>query len=220
MLKKNEKGFALVLSLILLMVMSLMGGSLVVISSSDHRSNNNSDIYQQAFYVAEHALLEAEKDIINQYMGSWTVTQTTEGVITLSKNEATKGNAPKNETKAKNNTACYKSFKNINKQLDVVKHNTAINFYTLISSIFDSTDANLYPGDGGTEDEEDYLARFTYEYFFLNIGKAEYKESGSSVKKTSVDFEQSGTAYKIYACGMYDDDDIIIPLESVIVLPG
>ena len=37
MKRKNEKGFALVLSLLLLLVMSLMGGSLIVISSTDHQ---------------------------------------------------------------------------------------------------------------------------------------------------------------------------------------
>ena len=61
MKRKNEKGFALVLALVLLMVMSLLGGSLIVITSTDHQSNNSSDEYQQAFYVAETALLEAEK---------------------------------------------------------------------------------------------------------------------------------------------------------------
>ena len=73
MIKKNEKGFALILSLILLMVMSLMGGALVVISSSDHKGNNSSDEYQQAFYVAETGLLEGEKDLINYFMGEWVV---------------------------------------------------------------------------------------------------------------------------------------------------
>ena len=63
--RKKENGFALVLSLVLLMVMSLMGGSLVVISSTDHKSNNSSDEYQQAFYVAETGLLEAEKDSVS-----------------------------------------------------------------------------------------------------------------------------------------------------------
>ena len=41
--KKNEKGFALVLSIILLLVMSLMGGALIVISAGDHQSNNTRD---------------------------------------------------------------------------------------------------------------------------------------------------------------------------------
>ena len=40
MKNKNEKGFALVLSLILLLVMSLMGGALIVISAGDHSANN------------------------------------------------------------------------------------------------------------------------------------------------------------------------------------
>ena len=57
---KNNKGFALVLSLVLLLAMSLMGGALVTIASSDHSSNNSSDEYQ-CFYVAESALLEAQK---------------------------------------------------------------------------------------------------------------------------------------------------------------
>ena len=41
--RKNEKGFTLVLSLVLLMAMSLMGCALIVISASDHQSNNVSD---------------------------------------------------------------------------------------------------------------------------------------------------------------------------------
>ena len=55
MISKNEKGFALVLSLVLLMAMTLMGGALIVISASDHKSNNTGDEYQQTFYVAETA---------------------------------------------------------------------------------------------------------------------------------------------------------------------
>ena len=66
MIKKKEKGFALVLALVLLLAMSLMGGALVVTASSDHRGNNSSDEYQQTFYVAETALLEAQKNLIDQ----------------------------------------------------------------------------------------------------------------------------------------------------------
>ena len=80
MKNKNEKGFALVLSLTLLLVMSLLGGSLIVITSGDHQSNNTSDEYQQAFYVAETALLQAEKNLINKMMGPW-VDPTGEGAL-------------------------------------------------------------------------------------------------------------------------------------------
>ena len=98
MINKNEKGFALVLSLVLLMVMSLMGGALIVISSGDHQSNNTSDQYQQAFYVAETALLEAEKDIINSFIGKWTTTCGDDG-CTTSRDPATKGLPPDNDQK-------------------------------------------------------------------------------------------------------------------------
>ena len=71
MIRKKEKGFALILSLVLLLVMSLMGGSLIVIASGDHKSNNTSDEYQQVFYVAETALIEGEKWITDNYLGHW-----------------------------------------------------------------------------------------------------------------------------------------------------
>ena len=69
--KKNEQGFALVLSLVLMLAMSLMGGALIVISAGDHKSNNNSDEYQQTFYVAETALLEGEKYVLDRFLGPW-----------------------------------------------------------------------------------------------------------------------------------------------------
>ena len=57
MKNKNEKGFALVLSLVLMIVMSLMGGALIIISSGDHASNNESDNYQQTFYAVSYTHL-------------------------------------------------------------------------------------------------------------------------------------------------------------------
>ena len=94
MIKKNEKGFALVLSLVLLMAMSLMGGALIVISASDHQSNNISDEYQQTFYVAETALIEGEKYLLNQFKGPYK----TDGNRDLSKSFLLKsGGASANE---------------------------------------------------------------------------------------------------------------------------
>jgi len=224
MIRKREKGFTLVLSLVLLLVMSLMGGSLVVISSSDHRANNSSDEYQQAFYVAETALLEAEKDLINSFLGSWTKT-TKDGTTTIERDKDTKGLPPINTTAA-SNTACYKSFKNITQhgadatnRLQVVKHNEDISFYELIAPIFSQLTIN----DGSEaelEREETILEKYTYEYFMVNAGKAVYHEDGSSIASTAVDVINQGTAYKIYACGLYDEDEVIIALESVMVLPG
>ena len=62
--KKSERGFALVLALLLLVVMSLMGVTLVMISSSDHKQNNLLDSNQQAFYAAETGITIAKKWIV------------------------------------------------------------------------------------------------------------------------------------------------------------
>ena len=96
MRNKNEQGFALVLSLVLMLAMSLMGGALIVISAGDHKSNNNSDEYQQTFYVAETALLEGEKYVLDQFLGPWNTS-------THSRNTAAR-NLPANQTTVFNGT--------------------------------------------------------------------------------------------------------------------
>ena len=228
MMNKNEKGFALVLSLILLLVMSLMGGALIVISSGDHQSNNTSDQYQQAFYVAETGLLEGEKKIINQFLGPWGST----GV-----RDITGRSLPRNQINAID-TNCFKSFRNIKRaDFQVTHHIVNQNFGKLIEPIFGT------PGEVdklATDDvkvmekltkEKEYLKRFRYEFFSVNIGSAPYLGTGSSIKKTSNNSQSLGTAYKIYACGImvaqgtelddYDgEEEIIIPLETVMVMPN
>ena len=64
--KQKQNGFALILSLVLLLAMSLMSVALIIISSEDHKSNNSADQYQQTFYIAEMALLEGEQYLLNQ----------------------------------------------------------------------------------------------------------------------------------------------------------
>ena len=59
--RKNEKGFALPLALLLLVVMTVMGITLVSISSGDIRANNQKDNTQQAFYAAESGVTHAKK---------------------------------------------------------------------------------------------------------------------------------------------------------------
>ena len=259
MTNKNEKGFALVLSLVLLLVMSLMGGALIVVSSGDHQNNNTSDQYQQAFYVAETGLLEGEKNIINQYLGPWTklsgvcgglgddpTDDETEAYnLCLASLKVSQGYArqtaerssPVNH-RAPSNTDCYRSFKNIIREgFQVTDHVENQNFGTLIEPIF-ATTSNIddldYEHPKKTtsdivEDELTFLKRFRYEYFSVNIGTAPYLGTGSSIKKTSTDSQSLGTAYKIYACGIMVEKgtdlvtvnaEIIIPLETVIVMPN
>ena len=280
-INKNEKGFTLVLSLVLLLVMSLMGGALIVISSGDHQSNNTSDQYQQAFYVAETALLEGEKQVINVYMGPWVdvdkikVAKPADGAddeenkkyekwVTLQNklnpsevNNLQPDGESLTESHARNvdgrgrlkndwnswedvNTNCKKSFRNLSEpttgEVLVTHQPVRKSFYKLIKPIFSNKtgiDSTVYKKRDGTEKnindiikkEEDFLKRFYYEYFSMNIGTATYIGTGSSIKKTASDTQSLGTAYKIYGCGIFMNramttTEIIIPLETVIVMPN
>ena len=58
--KKNEKGFALPLALLLLVVMTIMGTNLVTISSNEHNANEDKDSNQETFYAAESGISVAK----------------------------------------------------------------------------------------------------------------------------------------------------------------
>ena len=236
MKKDNEKGFALILSLVLLLVMSLMGGSLIVISAGDHQNNNTSDKYQQTFYVAETALLEGEKYVINQYLGPRTSTSATRDI--------SKRNKPINAYET-NETDCYNSFPKFPPGFEVVIHsvnldpatnehnattNRIFNFGTLLADIFNTNNRSIFPEIEYLDKEDtyepinkekEYLDRFQYEYFVTKLGPAPFRGFGMSIKKGSSDIGRDGIAYRIYGCGTYTKNpEIIIPLESTIVLPN
>tara|TARA_B100001996_G_scaffold347311_1_gene304770 strand:+ start:201 stop:983 length:783 start_codon:yes stop_codon:yes gene_type:complete len=228
MKNNNEKGFALVLSLLLLLVMSLMGGALIVISSGDHQSNNSSDQYQQAFYVAETALIEGEKEIINKMMGPWTKTSalgsldpdvlafitsmavggmvrnTENANLPLNRENGDDGNPILNK-----DSECFKSFRNIDRDNFLATiHIEKQHFYGLIKQILDD-ESNIIDTLEGTDDiakkkdaEIFQLKRFYFEYFSTYIGVAEFKAAGSSLKKTSTNAQTQGHVYKIYGCGI------------------
>jgi Tfp pilus assembly protein PilX len=59
----NERAFALVLAILLLVVMSIMGVTLVAIVSNDFKENDRRDYYQNALYAAETAVAAAKKDL-------------------------------------------------------------------------------------------------------------------------------------------------------------
>jgi Tfp pilus assembly protein PilX len=62
----NERAFALVLAILLLVVMSIMGVTLVAIVSNDFKENDRRDYYQNALYAAETAVGVAKKDLANR----------------------------------------------------------------------------------------------------------------------------------------------------------
>ena len=59
--RNNEKGFALPLALLLLVVMTIMGLTLVTITSNEHKANTDKDSNQQVFYAAESGIAMAKK---------------------------------------------------------------------------------------------------------------------------------------------------------------
>jgi len=227
MIGNKQNGFALVLSLVLLLAMSLMGGALIVIASSDHQGNNSSDEYQQTFYVAETAMMQAEKSLIDKMMGPINTASGTRdrGARFIPRNGDSDGDGVTDDD-APNQTPCYRSFRNLTREADfrVVEQVENQSFYSLIEPIF--TDASFpllatIDTEDAIEDEMEKLRKYRYEFFSVNSGTSDYKASGVSLKKTSVSTQKTGTAYRIYACGMMGDannTEILIPLETIVIL--
>ena len=226
MINNNEKGFALVLSLVLMLVMSLMGGALIVISAGDHQSNNRSDEYQQTFYVAETALLEGERYVLNQSLGPWNISN--------HQRDMSKRNLPNNTVSFPSNMTqknynsksmssdnylsqsdtCYNSFQ-VNKPKDYkVVVAESWNFGVILD---DSIGSRTIP-----KNEIDKLKKFYYQYFIEQVGSAPFKGTGTSVKKEAGNTGSDGVAYRVYGCGIKkekDDINLVVALESIIVLP-
>ena len=60
-LNNNEKGFALPLTLLLLVVMTIMGATLITVITGEHKANTDKDTSQQVFYAAESGIAIAKK---------------------------------------------------------------------------------------------------------------------------------------------------------------
>ena len=65
-MRNNQKGFALPLVLLLLVVMTIMGVILVSITSGDIKANSEKDYSQQAFYAAESGISHGKKYLASQ----------------------------------------------------------------------------------------------------------------------------------------------------------
>ncbi len=85
--------------------------------------------------------------------------------------------------------------------------------------------------DKFVQSEFNFLKRFAYEFFVVNIGSAAYRDQGSSVATGTSNVDTQGTAYRIYSCGIFygiggtgemhnNNIEILIPLENVVVMPG
>ena len=226
---KNENGFALILSLVLLLAMSLMGGALIVMSAGDHKKNNSSDEYQQTFYVAETALIQGEKYILNQFLGPWD-TKT-------NARDLTKRNLPNNQTTVFNGTmqlinydgktapytkynpntdkSCWNSFIGIDRTTFKVVAAESWNFGKLLY------DSSINKGSAqDIKKEKANLDKYYFEYFITQVGAAPFRGSGVSVKKGSNNTGNDGMAYRVYGCGINTGSPtLIVTLESLVILP-
>jgi len=248
MINKQEKGFAIVMSLVLLMAMTLMGGALIVISAGDHKSNNISDEYQQTFYVAETALYEGEKYIMDQYKGPYDKT----GSRDPTKSGLPINNTAKFEPKDTEDIyECFNSFADIKKDsFYTLKWNEpgklandltgeagykdisiSLSYYDFIAPssskiivekpIENNTDITKKTQDKLVARELKRLKKFKYHYFITRVGSAPFKGYGSSIKKGASDSGNDGVAYRVYGCGEYDPDlnELIKSSMGKIIVP-
>ena len=70
----------------------------------------------------------------------------------------------------------------------------------MIRSIFNDADLDPRVDADILEREEERMQRFRYEYFIVNIGSADFRGYGGSIKNNT-SAATSGTLYKIYGCG-------------------
>ena len=135
----------------------------------------------------------------------------------------TYGSQSSNYSYVFNNKICFESFRDL-AEIDFYvskDHNNqtlarSYNFGRLLDKSFATN------GTAEEKEEAKRLSFYYYEYFITRIGSAPFKGSGSSIKKGATDTANDGMAYRVYACGIRNGegiDPMVVPLESVVVLP-
>jgi hypothetical protein len=228
-MRKNEKGFALILALVLLLVMSLMGGALIIIASSDHKNNTENDNYQQTFYVAETALIEGQRYILNKYKGDWdnnTGLRETVRLLPTNRDDVWDGNmAEVNYTSTDDSyfntnddedTLCFNSFKDVDRSSFKIVAAESWNFGEFLKQSNFFYEAKI----------PQKLDKYFFEFFVSRVGAGPLKARGLSVKKKATDSAATGIIYRIFGCGIYIENNeiqrtnkVLIALESTMILP-
>ncbi len=199
---KNQKGFALALALLMLVVMSLMGVTLLIIASNDHRRNADQDSNQQAFYAAETGIQEAKKWIINS--SSLMPKSSPNNRLKFCKI----GFFPElSNAKAIEDHIGLNTLDNVIKNIDT-EERERLSKYSYEYFV-------TYTPDSSGDTQEKLIASIA-----SSSGTSVVK--GTSYKDTTSD---SGTRYTIYSCGCSDHynsckdgNDIVIKLMSNIIL--
>ena len=220
--KKKEEGFVLVLAILLLLVMTLMGTTLVIIASNDYSGNTLRDHNQQTLYAAETGIQEAKRYLSEQVKKGQSLNsgahpdayaQFCKTIFFTSLNHETKKHNKENSVKA------------------IILASNKVVASNRLDNLISSNDKT----------EQKRLAKYQYEYFIthtprqggytdgINIEKNWwYKEVAGTGVGTSI---SEGASYKqsagslakayyftIFSCGK-GENDIIVPIEAVVLVP-
>ena len=201
--KNSEKGFAIALALLMLLVMTLMGTTLVMVAGSDHKKNAAKDSNQQAFYAAETGIAQAKK---------WLEAQT---------------NLFSNSDPNSELDFCKTSlFSNLSSESDKLKAINKTNSGVYVESKrLDEIIKEV------SADEEDRYEKYTYEFFITNTPDAsgdtseQRKKAVAGSSGTSVAEEtayksggtSTGTYYTIFSCGKKGDTIVKLLADVLLV---
>ena len=213
--KKSEKGFILVLAILILLVMSLMGTTLVVIASNDHKGNTLRDYNQQTFYAAETGIQEAIKFLDE-------VVQVGESLVSY-----THPDQDLNFCK----TGLFPTISQNTSSVQAIGSPG----YGAVNRIGRQSLNNLMTGNDAIEKER--LAKYQYEWFITQTpdykgatnGTLRSKQVSSTASSgtnigESASYKQSSSSttdayyYTIFSCGK-GENDIIVPIEAVVLVP-
>ena len=213
--KKSEKGFVIVLAILLLLVMSLMGTTLIVIASNDVKGNTLRDNNQQTFYAAETGIQEAIKFLDE-------VVQAGESLV---------GYTHPDPGLKFCKTALFTTISQNTSSVQAIGSPG----YGAVNKIGRQSLNNLMTGNDAIEKKR--LAKYQYEWFITQtpdykgstMGTHRSKQvsstasSGTNIAE-SASYNQSSSSttdayyYTIFSCGK-GENDIIVPIEAVVLVP-
>ena len=213
--RKSETGFIVILAVLLLLIMSLMGTTLVVIASNDHEGNLQRDYNQQTFYAAETGIQEAIRFLDE-------VVQVGESLVSY-----THPDQDLNFCK----TGLFPTISQNKSSVQAIGSPR----YGAVNKIGRQSLNNLMTGNDAIEKER--LAKYQYEWFITQT--PDYKgatngthrskqvsstaSSGTNIAVSSSYNQSSGSTtdayyYTIFSCGK-GENDIIVPIEAVVLVP-
>ena len=213
--KKSEKGFIIVLAILLLLVMSLMGTTLVIIALNDVEGNRQRDYNQQTFYAAESGIQEAIKFLDE-------VVQAGESLVSY-----THPDPGLNFCK----TGLFPTISQNTSSVQAIGSPG----YGAVNKIGRQSLNNLMSFNDTIEKER--LAKYQYEWFITQTPDYKGSTTGTHQSKQvsstassgtnigeSASYKQSSSSttdayyYTIFSCGK-GENDIIVPIEAVVLVP-